>query len=245
MANVSRQPKYQIVEDYLREQIEAGEFTIGSTLPTEGALCEQFGVSRATVRTALANIQADGLITRSPAIGSRVIASAPRQEFSTGWGSFEDLLQYARDARMKIHSQEKMIVDSNLHDLTEFSQGRRLIRVSGARITQGMTSPTCLLSVYFDALYGGILDYIEDADKPIAALIEEHYRIRIMSIRQEISADILSEESAAALQERPGGAALVIRRWYYNTEDKLFEMSHAIYPAKQLRYSMTLGRSHN
>lgn len=244
MSTAKRQPKYRIVEDYLREQIASGEFAIDSLLPTEGMLCEQFGVSRATVRTALANIQLDGLITRSPATGSRVISNASKQEFNSGWGSFDDLLQYAKDARFEISERRKFIVSKDLEESLRFKEGRSLVCASGVRTTRNSSRPTCLLDVYFDALYGGILDYVENADKPIAALIEEHYRIRIMSIQQELSAAILSSEDAARLGVPVASAALVIKRWYFDTEGKVFEMSHATYPADQLHYTMTLGRSH-
>ncbi|MGH1464844.1 MAG: GntR family transcriptional regulator [Cognatishimia sp.] len=243
MSPTNRQPKYRIVEDYLRDQISSGVFAIGTILPTEEDLRKQFGVSRATVRTALGNIQSDGLITKSPAIGSRVISDAPKQEFSTGWSSFDDLLQYAKDAKLHLSKTEKSIVDDDLSELTGFVVGRNLIRVSGLRSRQGAATPICLLDIYFDALYGGILDFVESSDKPIAALIEEHFRLRIMSIRQEISATVLTEEQAAQLSAEQGSAALVIRRWYSNTDSSVFEMSQAIYPADRLRYNMTLGRS--
>ncbi|OYX69456.1 MAG: hypothetical protein B7Y95_18120 [Rhizobiales bacterium 32-66-11] len=73
------QPKYRTIEDYIRSRIMSGEFAVDTLLPTEEMLCARFGVSRATVRTALSNIQADGLIVRSPAVGSRVVASTRRR----------------------------------------------------------------------------------------------------------------------------------------------------------------------
>ncbi|WP_424988092.1 GntR family transcriptional regulator [Microbulbifer sp. S227A] len=243
MSPSNRQPKYRIVEDYLRDQISSGGFAVGSILPTEEELRRQFGVSRATVRTALGKIQSDGLITKSPAIGSRVISRAPKQEFSAGWDSFDDLMQYAKDARFQLETSEKLITDSELSDLTGFDAGRNLIRVKGLRARLGEPDPTCILHIYFDALYGGILDYVNDSGKPIAALIEEHFRLRIMSIRQEISATLLNETDAALLAAPAGSAALVIRRWYSDTDGHVFEMSQAIYPADRLRYTMTLGRS--
>ncbi|MDO6725112.1 GntR family transcriptional regulator [Celeribacter halophilus] len=243
LGTVSRQPKYRIVEEYLRKQIGSGELSIGDILPTEEELCTQFGVSRATVRTALGNIRSDGLITRSPAIGSRVVATSSKQEFSASWNSFDDLLHYAKNVKLSVEDVDKIIVDSELSKALQFDVGRRLVCVNGVRIAQGSSDPTCIIEVYFDALYSGVLDYIDDSDKPLAALIEDLYQIRINSIRQEISAEILSEKDAAKLQVEAGGAALVVERWYQDAAGKLFEKSRAIYPGHMLRHSMTLGRS--
>ena len=50
------------VRDQLLAAIEAGEYPPGSMLPSERILCESFGVSRVSVREALAGLQSTGLI---------------------------------------------------------------------------------------------------------------------------------------------------------------------------------------
>lgn len=50
------------VRDQLLAAIEAGEYPPGSMLPSERVLCESFGVSRVSVREALAGLQSTGLI---------------------------------------------------------------------------------------------------------------------------------------------------------------------------------------
>ncbi|HEY1231660.1 MAG TPA: GntR family transcriptional regulator, partial [Ramlibacter sp.] len=51
-ALAASQPRYlQLAQTLLRE-IEAGKYAVGTQLPTEFELCEQFGVSRATAREA-------------------------------------------------------------------------------------------------------------------------------------------------------------------------------------------------
>ncbi len=72
-------PKYQVVADALREGIQDG--TYQKTLPTELALCEQFQVSRQTVRQALSLLEAEQLIDRIQGSGSHIRPlreSAPR-----------------------------------------------------------------------------------------------------------------------------------------------------------------------
>jgi GntR family transcriptional repressor for pyruvate dehydrogenase complex len=50
------------VRDQLLAAIEAGAYPPGSMLPSERILCESFGVSRVSVREALAGLQSTGLI---------------------------------------------------------------------------------------------------------------------------------------------------------------------------------------
>lgn len=53
----------QQVREQLLTAIERGDFPAGSLLPSERVLCETFGVSRVSVREAIAGLEAMGLIT--------------------------------------------------------------------------------------------------------------------------------------------------------------------------------------
>lgn len=55
------------------ESILRGDFAPSNKLPTEGALASQFGVSRPTVREALARLRSDGIIDSKRGAGSTVI----------------------------------------------------------------------------------------------------------------------------------------------------------------------------
>src|SRR3984957_967527 len=56
----------------LHDEILRGAMAPGDTLPTEQALCDQFGVSRITVRRALADLAEQGYIERRQGVGSFV-----------------------------------------------------------------------------------------------------------------------------------------------------------------------------
>ncbi len=63
---------YKKLELILRDQILFGELSPGVLLPTEQELCEQYKMSRITVRNALANLERSGLINRIQGRGSIV-----------------------------------------------------------------------------------------------------------------------------------------------------------------------------
>jgi GntR family transcriptional regulator len=55
-------PMHRRLADDLRRRIATGRLAVGDPLPSESQLCEAFGVSRGTVRQALAALRAEGLI---------------------------------------------------------------------------------------------------------------------------------------------------------------------------------------
>src|SRR5271163_112223 len=56
----------------LHDEIDRGVIAAGDALPTEQTLCDQFGVSRITVRRALADLAERGYIERRQGVGSFV-----------------------------------------------------------------------------------------------------------------------------------------------------------------------------
>lgn len=70
----SRAFRYQKLAHVLREQIMTGFLKPNDFLPTEHQLCEQYRLSRTSVRKALELLEGEGLIERRPGAGTRVSA---------------------------------------------------------------------------------------------------------------------------------------------------------------------------
>jgi GntR family transcriptional regulator len=64
------------VEEAVRERIRQGCFAPGEQLPPENELAATYGVSRATVRVALANLQREGTVVRRQGAGTYVTQAA-------------------------------------------------------------------------------------------------------------------------------------------------------------------------
>lgn len=66
---------YREITSALRERIGSGTFAPGSPVPSEAALCKEFGVARNTLRRALEQLTEEGVIVTRPGRG-RVVAPA-------------------------------------------------------------------------------------------------------------------------------------------------------------------------
>ncbi|MGW9349506.1 GntR family transcriptional regulator [Nocardiopsis flavescens] len=70
-------PLHAQVAGALRAEIDDHVIAPGETLPSEAALCERFGVSRSVVRQALATLEDEGTVRRTP--GRAPVAAVPTE----------------------------------------------------------------------------------------------------------------------------------------------------------------------
>ncbi len=68
----SVEPLYKQIADQLNEQITLGRLHPGDQLPTEKELCEQYNVSRVTIRKALEELDREKIVTRTAGKGTYV-----------------------------------------------------------------------------------------------------------------------------------------------------------------------------
>ena len=82
MAGVS----YHVIADDLRAQIVSGRFTPGETIPKEAELASDYQVNRTTVRRAIAQLRAEGLVTpvkrRGTVVRDRTPVSVPFSRYA-------------------------------------------------------------------------------------------------------------------------------------------------------------------
>lgn len=64
--------KYEGIVRWIREQIEAEELQPGERIESEYQLCDRFGVSRQTVRHAIAVLEKEGMIEKRRGSGTYI-----------------------------------------------------------------------------------------------------------------------------------------------------------------------------
>ncbi|MCX4588239.1 GntR family transcriptional regulator [Streptomyces sp. NBC_01549] len=77
--------KYHRITEALAKEIRSGTRPVGERLPGEHALAERFGVSRTTVRSALAELNEAGLIATRAGEGSYVLFDGRPLDGRLGW----------------------------------------------------------------------------------------------------------------------------------------------------------------
>lgn len=86
----------------LRDQILRGLYAPGDLIPSEGRLGELFGVSRITVRKAMADLEAEGLIDKQQGRGTYVRQRLPAQRPAATLGFLDSLRKQAQNTKVQV-----------------------------------------------------------------------------------------------------------------------------------------------
>ena len=228
----------------LSQAISSGRFSVGALLPTELELCEQFGASRHTVRKALAELQALGLVSRRKHVGTRVESTRPSGGFNETLGSMEDLVQFGASHVRVVRRIDEVAATAALAKELGCPVGSRWLRISSLRMDKGRGSePIGWTDVYVEAAYSELRNVVRHSpDTLISDLIEKKYGRHIAEVRQTVEAIGIPETLADDLRAKVGTPALKIVRRYLDPAGEMFEASVTVHPAKRFRVSTRLRR---
>jgi GntR family transcriptional regulator len=95
-------PLYYQLGSVLREKILSGQSPVGERLPTEAELSEDYGVSRITVRQALAALEEEGLIRREAGRGTFVRELPTFTGDLKAEGSLDDLISMGQATTIQL-----------------------------------------------------------------------------------------------------------------------------------------------
>jgi GntR family transcriptional regulator len=97
---MAAQPMYERIEKQLRRRLDAA--ADGDPFPSEPRLAAEFGVSRMTVRAALAGLERDGLLDRVPGRGSFVRKTAAARPVGTLLSFHDQALADGKTPRSRV-----------------------------------------------------------------------------------------------------------------------------------------------
>lgn len=235
-----KKPLYSAIVDDLQKRIAEGEYQPGENLPTESELCEQYNVSRITVRKAISCLEEDGVIdhpfSKTPCVKK---SSIPRR-INYMRGLSEDLMREGVRCSNYILKAEKMSADEALAEAMKVAVGEPLYYVE--RLRYGNGEPLCYQSLYLVTRFcPGILD--EDlAKESIYALLENKYGMKIDHCVQNITACISSYRICALLELADRTAMLKVTNTGYLQTGECYEYAQNYYVGGTYAISVELSR---
>lgn len=206
----TRTPLWSRLAQTLAGDILSGRLPVGSLLPTEAQLMNDYGMSRHTVRSALAELVHLGLIRRSPRRGTIVTGDGRGAEFTA---SLVPSLPADAGGRTLL-SIRRMICDEDTAARTGFALLTPLITLT--MLTKGPDGRAVARTELWvrDAARDLIPYLTPQSPRSVLALLEEHAGVRCRSMHQSAEAAALDEACSKLFGVPEGSPALVVTRTY-------------------------------
>lgn len=240
----SRIPLYYQLENVLREKITSGTYAAGEKLPTEIELIEQFGVSRITVRQALAALAEENLIERKQGRGTYIAERKSKKRKFTGTihltGSLDELIEMGMETPVKVLEMNLVEADQHEAELLQIKTGVPIYRLKRLRLHEN--KPYSLILNYLPEDIGARLTMAELSSGALLHTMETKLGLRLHDARQEIRAELADPYVAKLLNVRVGTALLSIERTVYTDERQPVEYVHTLYRSDIYGYSVYLKR---
>ena len=193
----------------LHDEIDRGVMAPGDALPTEQTLCDQFGVSRITVRRALADLAEQGYIERRQGVGSFVREHAPSDPVSAGRSYLDGLRQTQFETEVDIVELGARRPPRPIAEALESSG--ELLHIVRVRRQRRTGEPLIVTDAWLPAQ---LSDTLTESALLRAALYEllADAGVVVDRVQHEITAEIAGPRNANLLDTAIGAALLRLNR---------------------------------
>lgn len=235
-------PLYLQVASTLRTAIVRGIYPTGARLPTEDELRRRFGVSRHTVREALRQLRADGLIGSRR--GSRPIVTQPpqsREHVMFGGATGEmgpDFFDYMIATRLSITTMELAPLSDERAAETGLRAGDEWLYVEGFRSHVDHGRTTCWHQYLIHPRFATIGRLLARHVGPLIPLLEDLFSERVVRITRSTSAISVPAAQAAGLGMTPGSPALNVVSRCEIADGCVAMINRAIHPGGVISYTI-------
>ncbi|NDW07490.1 GntR family transcriptional regulator [Jiella pacifica] len=234
-------PRYLRIQRMLAGRIESGAYPVGSLMPTESDLGEEFATSRFTVREALRCLTEDGYVERRQGMGTRVISLRPQRRYHQSFESLQELFQVAVDTTMVVLGDQPVVLDGELAERVGGRAGERWIRIDGVRWTAPGGRPICYIQSYVPERFEALVQQFAEHRGPFFDLLERRSGAAIEEVQQEIRAVEMPLAIARQLGLPAGAASLQLLRRYV-TAGAILIASFNWHIAGEMTYKMRIRR---
>lgn len=236
-------PKHYQLVQILREMITSGQLKPGDQLPTEEALCSQYGVSRGTVRQALSSLVHANLVSRQAGRGTFV---NPYDDHSPHFtlGSFvEEMRRQGCEPHTRLLKCRVIPAPPDIQRRLRLRPRTPVIHIERLRLANDL--PVLYERRYLAERLCPHLVQHDLENESIHALLTRHYNIPLTRAVHTIQVHLLTRQEAKLLQVPPGTPAFSVDRLTYTSGDHPVVCYQALYRSDEYHFRAEIDLSAN
>lgn len=210
------EPLWHQAEHALRTLIERGEWATDSQIPNEDKLGAMLGISRITLRHAMRNLEAAGLLRREHGRGT-FVRSATVVAGARGLTSFtQEMVTLGLDVGTRLLDAQIIAASTEMADALDVELGEPLVRLRRLRL--GSNTPIGIQTAHLpEARVPGLFEAAHEIGSLYEAL-RERYGITAVEAHEVYRVGRVAEAEAELIGQPAGTPAFVVQRIAYDAQ---------------------------
>jgi len=228
LAPASPVPKYHRVKETVLARIADGTWPPGSLLPAEPTLCQEFGVSRITVRKAISDLVHEGKIQTVQGKGTFVTIPKVGERFvQRAFGIYEDMERRGLRLTTQVLRQEVIRAPDDVAAALDLKPGGRVHLLIRLRSVEGEKILISTTYIHEDLSAGSLFE-----------LLREHYGIKIGRGERSLEAVAADQWQAYTLGIALASPLLRLDSKAYLPDGRAFEYSQTLQRGDRARVDL-------
>ena len=235
-------PIYHQIVAWIRDQIAAGAWPPRFKLKAEVDLAAELAVSRGTVRKAIAELMAEGLLTQTHGRGTFVAPHVVEQPLADRFVTFsEDLISKGVPFETRLLDQVVLAARGHVAALLHVQPGAKLLYLRRVRLVDD--EPLILLHNYvvYERCPG--IESVDFATERLFQALEERYGLRLVAGHRTFQAQGADREVAHLLGRAPGDPVMHVEQQTFLEDGTVIECSNLWLSGDRFRLSADVSRT--
>ena len=245
-SNPSFSPLYRQIKGLITRSLQQGDWKPGELIPSEADLARRFGVSQGTVRKAVDELAAEGLLLRRQGRGTFVSTHhEERVKFR--------FLRLVPDATVEGERPLPQPMERQFLECRRARASQEVARTLGIKAGESVTQIRRLLllagePVVFEDIYlpgpafrALTAERLESYRGPLYALFESEFSTRMVRAEEKLRAVNASAQEAQLLRVREAEALLLVERLSFSYGELPAEYRRGLYNTRHHHYRNELN----
>ena len=236
----STQRLYAAVRARVVDRLQSGHWSPGDRIPTETQLATEFGVGIGTIRRAVGELVAEGVLVRRARLGTTVARHTDEHSFDL-YFSFVDAAGKPVKLTSQLLSFKKERAGPEVGAALRIERGARVARIENLRLLHGVPLMLDRLWLPLDRFTELSAEVFAARTGSVYGFYQEHYGISVVRIVEDLGACVADAGLARSLDLAVDDPLLRIQRTAFSYNDAPVEYRHRFVNSAGCQYRNIRG----
>lgn len=233
----NRLPLYHQLFDIIVEKIENGSYQEDDKLPSEREFCENYDISRATVRRAMVELEKNDYIYKKQGKGVFISAKAFEQELLNFYSFTEEMKKIGKKPSSKVIDFEKIKVDQKIAKKMGLLPAAEVYKFTRLRLAD--EEPMMLETTYLPAARFKNLTRKLLSEKAMYDIFVDSYNVSFEKAEETFQATAINSREEKYLEVKKNSPAILLKRLTYE-QDQIIEYTVSAARGDKFKFHVVL-----